>query len=186
MGERSLADLDSEFVFGRADAALLAELKEFWLKHDDAYHAELLACRPLPQEKESSQRTAQRAIRRQPGAIVREADGTIVGVVFVLLRELDPDLELGSHAYFLRIYSSLKGRTVKRASQLFKTFLIGFDAAAEFRDHRAKVLLAQNVNVRLHTAYVRKYLVRQGFRMLGHSTLGSEIWSRSLHTRFLF
>ena len=103
MGERSLADLDSEFVFGRADAALLAELKEFWLKHDDAYRSELLACRPLPQGDEGSQRTAQRAIRRQPGAIVREADGTIVWVVFVMLRELDPDLGLGSHAYFQQL-----------------------------------------------------------------------------------
>ena len=54
------------------------------------------------------------------------------------------------------------------------------------RDHRAKVLLAENINPALQKASMRRYFVRLGFQMLGGNRLGSEIWVRRLNTHFSF
>jgi hypothetical protein len=65
-------------------------------------------------------------------------------------------------------------------------FLREFDNAVEWRDHRAKVLLAENVNPGLRKPSMRRYFARLGFRMLGANQLGGEVWLRKLQVRFVF
>ena len=125
-------------------------------------------------------------ISRQPAAISRDQSGEINGIVFVVLRELETALELGSHAYFQRMYIIPGYRQPRLANQLFRSFLQGFDREVEKRDHRAKVLLAENINPGLQKASMRRYFARLGFQMLGGNQLGGEIWVRKLKTHFSF
>ncbi len=127
-----------------------------------------------------------KSILRQPAAISRNQSGEITGIVFVVLRELEISLDLGSHAYFQRMYVIPESRQPRLANQLFRTFLEGFDREAEKRDHRAKVLLSENINSGLQKASMRRYFARLGFQMLGGNQLGGEIWVRKLKTHFLF
>ena len=127
-----------------------------------------------------------KSILRQPAAISRNQSGEITGIVFVVLRELEISLDLGSHAYFQRMYVIPESRQPRLANQLFRTFLEGFDREAEKRDHRAKVLLSENINPGLQKASMRRYFARLGFQMLGGNQLGGEIWVRKLKTHFLF
>ena len=127
-----------------------------------------------------------KTISRQPAAISRDQSGLIDGVVFVVLQELDNSIGLGSHAYFQRMYIIPKSRQPRLANQLFRAFLQGFDREAEKRDHRAKVLLSENINPGLQKASMRRYFARLGFQMLGGNQLGGEIWVRKLKTHFSF
>ena len=77
-------------------------------------------------------------------------------------------------------------RQPRLANQLFRTFLQGFDREVEKRDHRAKVLLSENINPGLQKASMRRYFARLGFQMLGGNQLGGEIWARKLKTQFSF
>ena len=72
------------------------------------------------------------------------------------------------------------------ANQLFKAFLEGFDREVEKRDHRAKVLLSENINPGLQRASMRRYFSRLGFQLLGGNKLGGEVWCKKLETRFCF
>ena len=132
-------------------------------------------------------------ISRQPASISRDQSGAINGIVFVVLRELEASLELGSHAYFQRMYITPAARYLtinlsyqRLANQLFRAFLEGFDREVEKRDHRAKVLLSENINPGLQKASMRRYFSRLGFQMLGGNQLGGEVWCKKLETRFCF
>ena len=127
-----------------------------------------------------------KTISRQPAAISRDQSGLIDGVVFVVLQELDNSIGLGSHAYFQRMYIIPESRRFGLTNRLFRVFLQGFDRAAEKRDHRANVLLAENINPGLQKAPMRRYFARLGFQMLGGNQLGGEIWARKLKTHFSF
>ena len=127
-----------------------------------------------------------KTISRQPAAISRDQSGLIDGVVFVVLQELDNSIGLGSHAYFQRMYIIPESRRFGLTNRLFRVFLQGFDRAAEKRDHRANVLLAENINPGLQKAPMRRYFARLGFQVLGGNQLGGEIWARKLKTHFSF
>jgi hypothetical protein len=186
MGAWRLTDPQIEFVFGRIDEALKGELQAFWLKHLDIYRSEIKAFRAVSGSESSTVNASQRPLLRQPAAISRDANGTIVGIVFVALREIEPCLGLGTHAYFQRMYIEHESRSPRLANRLFKAFLNGFDDSAARRDHRARFLMADNVNPGLHQARMRRYFTRLGFRMLGGNRLGGEVWARKLQTRFVF
>jgi hypothetical protein len=186
MRAQSLADPQIEFVFGRIDDKLRGELQVFWLKHLGIYRAEIKAFRTVSGSKLSPFNVPQRSPRRQPAAICRDTDGTIVGIVFVVLRELQPEIGFGTHAYFQRMYVDPSLRKPKLANQLFKEFLRGFDRAADARDYRASILMAENINPGLQKPFMRRYFSRLGFRLLGKNKLGGEVWARKLQTRFVF
>lgn len=181
-----MADPQIEFVFGRVDDALKAELHAFWAMHGDAYRAEMRAFSAMGESNNMLLNSLQRPLRRQPGAIALSEGGDIVGIVFVLLREVSYELELGTHAYFPRIYIVPPARNLKLVNQLFKAFLNGFGQATEQRDYRAKALMSVNNNPGFKTAYVRRYFARLGFRLLGDNKLGNEVWTKKLQTRFVF
>ena len=84
------------------------------------------------------------------------------------------------------MYIIPESRHPRLANQLFRTFLHGFDREVEKRDHRAKVLLSENINPGLQKASMRRYFARLGFQMLGGNELGGEIWERKLITYFPF
>ena len=182
-----MSDPRIEFVFGEVTDQLRSELKAFWKQHGQAYQEELRSFRiasgfyvvqhfgPL-----------QRPLLRQPAAVSRDQSGVINGIMFVVLRELDDSLGLGSHAYFQRMYIVPESRHYGLTNRLFREFLQGFDREAERRDHRAKVLLAENINPGLQKAPMRRYFARLGFQMLGGNQLGGEIWVRRLTTHFSF
>ena len=125
-------------------------------------------------------------LKRQPGAIARNQEGSIVGVVFVVLRELEAHLNLGSHAYFQRMYVLPQARSSRLANQLYKKFLEGFIGSVELRDHRASTLMAENINLGLQKGSVRRYFARLGFKMLGSNQLGGEVWLLKLRNQFIF
>lgn len=181
-----------EFVFGQVNNQLRSELKAFWEQNNKSYQEELKSFRSVFSKNRKSMGLPQKAISRQPAAISRDQSGLIDGVMFVVLQELDNSLGLGSHAYFQRMYvlpearRKVRGIATPLANKLFEEFLIGFDREVEKRDHRAKVLLAENINPALQTASMRRYFSRLGFQMLGCNRMGSEVWCKKLKTRFYF
>ena len=181
-----MADPQIEFVFGRVDDELKAELQAFWAMHGDAYRAEMKAFAAVSVNSDLPLKPSQRPLRRQPGAIARSEGGAIIGVAFVLLREAPDETTLGTHAYFQRMYIVPEARNLKLANQLFQAFLNGFEKATEHRDHRAKALMSVNNNPRLKISYVRRYFARLGFRLLGDNKLGNEVWTKELQTLFVF
>ena len=176
-----------EFVFGQVNDQLKGELKAFWKQHGKAYQEELRSFR-LASSSHAGQHfdPLKKPLLRQPAAVSRDQSGVVNGIMFVVLRELDDSLGLGSHAYFQRMYIVSKSRHYGLSNRLFREFLQGFDREAERRDHRAQVLLAENINPGLHKASMRRYFARLGFQLLGGNQLGGEIWVRRLKTHFSF
>ena len=188
-----MTDHRIEFVFGEVNDQLKRELRAFWSQHGNAYQEEMKSFRTETGNKQKSMVPPKKPISRQPAAISRDQSGEINGIVFVVLRELEASLGLGSHAYFQRMYITPTARHLtinlsyqRLANQLFRAFLEGFDREVEKRDHRAKVLLAENINPGLQKASMRRYFARLGFQMLGGNQLGGEIWARKLKTHFSF
>ena len=183
-----MTDLCIEFVFGELNDQLRSELKDFWKQYGNAYQEELMSFRSASSNGYGSSQMdlLKKPILRQPAAISRDQSGAINGIVIVVLRELGDSLGLGSHAYFQRMYINPMSRNPQLANQLFRAFLQGFDRAVDKRDHRAKVLLSENINPGLQKASMRRYFSRLGFQMLGGNRLGGEVWSKELETRFCF
>ncbi|WP_115118457.1 hypothetical protein [Synechococcus sp. UW105] len=181
-----MTDHRIEFVFGEVNNQLRSELKAFWKQNNKSYQEELKSFRSEFAKNRKSMGPPKKTISRQPAAISRDQSGLIDGVVFVVLKELDNSIGLGSHAYFQRMYVIPESRNPRLANQLFRTFLEGFDREVEKRDHRAKVLLSENINPGLQKAPMRRYFARLGFQMLGGNQLGGEIWARKLKTHFSF
>jgi hypothetical protein len=186
-----LTDPRIEFVFGEVNDQLKRELRVFWSQYGNAYQEELRSFRVASRNSHGLQQMdlLKKPISRQPAAISRDQSGAINGIVFVVLRELEVSLELGTHAYFQRMYITPIARNAfqqRLANQLFRTFLQGFDRDVEKRDHRANVLLSENINPGLQKASMRRYFARLGFQMLGGNQLGGEIWARKLKTHFSF
>ena len=175
-----------EFVFGEVNNQLKRELRAFWSQHGKEYQEELKSFRATLSNNQKRIGLLKKPISRQPAAISLDQSGKINGIVFVVLRELEASRDLGSHAYFQRMYIIPGYRQPRLANQLFRTFLQGFDREVEKRDHRAKVLLAENINPGLQKASMRRYFARLGFQMLGGNQLGGEIWARKLKTHFSF
>lgn len=177
-----------EFVFGEVTDQLRSELKVFWKQHGQAYQEELRSFRVGSSHSHALQPAdpPKKPLLRQPAAVSRDQSGVINGIMFVVLRELDDSLGLGSHAYFQRMYIVPESRHCGLTNRLFREFLEGFDREAERRDHRAKVLLSENINPGLQKAPMRRYFARLGFQMLGGNQLGGEIWVRRLTTHFSF
>ena len=193
MRVQNLTDPRIEFVFGEVNDQLKRELRVFWRQHGNAYQEEMKSFRAETANNQRSMDLLKKPISRQPAAISRDQSGEINGIVFVVLRELETSLGLGSHAYFQRMYITPIARHLtinlsyqRLANQLFKAFLEGFDRDTEKRDHRAKVLLSENINPGLQKASMRRYFARLGFQMLGGNQLGGEIWVRKLKTHFSF
>ena len=183
-----LTDPRIEFVFGEVNDKLKRELIAFWSQHGNAYQEELRSFRITSINSHGLEQTdiLKKPISPQPAVISRDQSGSINGIVFVVLRELESSLDLGSHAYFQRMYIIPKSRQPRLANQLFRAFLQGFDREAEKRDHRAKVLMSENINPGLQKASMRRYFARLGFQMLGGNQLGGEIWARKIKTHFSF
>ena len=186
MRAQNLTDPQVEFVFGEMNDQIKRELRAFWKQHHKAYQEELRSFRSACGNNQKRMSPLKKPISRQPAAISRDQSGAIDGIVFVVLRELETSLDLGSYAYFQRMYIVPESRQPRLANQLFRTFLQGFDRDAEKRDHRAKLLLAENINPGLQKAFMRRYFARLGFQMLGGNQLGGEIWARKLKTHFSF
>ena len=188
MRGRNLTEPHIEFVFGEVNDQLRSELKDFWKQYGNAYQEELRSFRSASSNGYGSNQMdlLKKPILRQPAAISRDQSGAINGIVIVVLRELGDSLGLGSHAYFQRMYINPASRNPRLANQLFRAFLEGFDRAVEQRDHRAKLLLAENINPGLQKASMRRYFSRLGFQMLGGNQLGGEVWCKKLDTRFCF
>ncbi len=173
-------------MFGEVNNQLKRELRAFWSQHGKEYQEELKSFRAALSNNQKRMGLLKKPISRQPAAISRDQSGVINGIVFVVLRELETSLDLGSHAYFQRMYVISESRNPRLANQLFRAFLQGFDRDTEKRDHRAKVLLSENINPGLQKASMRRYFARLGFQMLGGNRLGGEIWARKLKTHFSF
>ncbi len=195
MRVQNLTDPRIEFVFGEVNNQLKRELRAFWSQHGNAYQEELRSFRIASRNSHGLEQIdlLKKPISQQPAAISRDQSGEINGIVFVVLRELEDSLGLGTHAYFQRMYITPTARHLtinlsyeRLANQLFRTFLEGFDREVEKRDHRAKVLLSENINPGLQKASMRRYFARLGFQMLGGNQLGGEIWVRKLKTHFSF
>ena len=186
MRVQNLTEPHIKFVFGEVNNQLKRELRAFWSQHGKEYQEELKSFRATLSNNQKRMGLLKKPISRQPAAISRDQSGEINGIVFVVLRELEASRDLGSHAYFQRMYIIPGYRQPRLANQLFRTFLQGFDREVEKRDHRAKVLLAENINPGLQKASMRRYFARLGFQMLGGNQLGGEIWARKLKTHFSF
>ena len=179
-------DREPECVLGCVDNQLKTELQEFWRQHQEPFQSELKAFRALHGGSVALLGQLERPLSRHPAVIARDDAGSIIGIVFVALSEINSSLNLGTHAYFQRMYIVPGARCFKLANRMFRLFLREFDSAVEWRDHRAGVLLAENVNPGLRRAFIRRYFARIGFRMLGTNQLGGEVWFRMLQVRFVF
>ena len=182
-----MCEFSVEFVFGSVDKPLAAELFDFWNHNQASYQAELKSFRSVRDSAGIEPLfVKQKVLKRQAGAIARNQEGSIVGVVFIVLRELEAHLNLGSHAYFQRMYVLPQARSSRLANQLYKKFLEGFIASVELRDHRASTLMSENINPGLQEGFMRRYFARLGFKMLGSNQLGGEVWLLKLRNQFIF
>lgn len=179
-------DREPECVLGCVDNQFKKELQEFWRQHQQPFQAELKAFRALHAGSAALLSQPKRPLSRHPAVIARDDAGSIIGIVFVALREINSSLNLGTHAYFQRMYIVPGARCAKLANGMFRLFLREFDSAVKWRDHRAEVLLSENDNPGLQRAFMRRYFARIGFRMLGTNQLGGEVWFRMLQVRFVF
>ena len=176
-----------EFVFGIVDKALAAELIDFWNLNQVSYQAELRSFRSVRDSAGIEPHLGkQKVLNRQPGAIARNQEGSIIGVVFIVLRELEAHLNLGGHAYFQRMYVLPENRSFHLMNHLYKIFLQGFIDSPELRDHRAGILISENINPGLQRGAMRRYFAKLGFKMLGSNQLGGEVWLLKLRTQFVF
>ena len=179
-------DRELECVLGCVDNQLRTELQAFWKQHQQPFQAELKSFHVIHAGSAALLSQPKRSLSRHPAVIARDEAGSIIGIVYVALQEIDSSLNLGTHAYFQRMYIVPGARCFKLANRMFRLFLREFDSAVEWRDHRAGVLLAENVNPGLRRAFIRRYFARIGFRMLGTNQLGREVWVRRLEVRFVF
>jgi len=99
-----------EFVFGQVTDQLKDELNTFWKKNNNSYQEELRSFRSTLEKKSINMGPPKKTISRQAAAISRNKSGAIDGIMFVVLRELDDSLGLGSHAYFQRMYVTPESR----------------------------------------------------------------------------
>ena len=104
MRVQNLTDPRIEFVFGEVNDQLKRELRVFWRQHGNAYQEEMKSFRSETANNQRSMDLLKKPISRQPAAISRDQSGAINGIVFVVLRELEESLGLGSYAYFQRMY----------------------------------------------------------------------------------
>lgn len=178
-----MSELVIEYTFGQKHHSLRPLLSSFWKDNISAYHQEMNTY--LPEGKTfQSNSASQSLLSRSPAAIVRDKGGKLVGIVFVALRSLNTELNLGTHAYFQRMYIIKSFRNASLAYRLNQKFMEGFIPAKRTRDHRADNLIIEISNPRLQNSFTRKYLNRLGFRMLGTNTLNEEIWHLPLETTF--
>ena len=175
-----------DYIFGAINDELQPELKEFWDSNRESYRSELRRFKESTTISTINQRSFIRPLRIQTAATSRDSLGKITGVVFVALRTLDPELQLGSHAYFQRMYVPPSHRTFSPSNQLYTIFLREFRNDNPNRDHRATHLLAENINPGLRRASMRRYFARKGFKMVGQNKAQSEIWALELKTTFNF
>lgn len=176
-----------EFVFGSVDKDLAAELIDFWNLNQASYQAELKSFRSVRDSAGIEPHLGkQKVLKRQPGAIARNQEGSIIGVVFIVLKELEAHLNLGSHAYFQRMYVLPEARSFNLMNHLYKMFLQCFIDSPELRDHRAGILISENINPGLQSGSMRRYFARLGFKMLGSNQLGGEVWLLKLRNQFIF
>ena len=176
-------ELVIEYTFGQNDYSLRPLLNSFWRDNFAAYHQEIDGHQPKENAVKINSRSPS-LLSRKPAATVRDRSGKLVGVVFVALRSLNAELNLGTHAYFQRMYIINSFRNASLAYRLNQKFLEGFVPAKGPRDHRANNLIVEISNPRLQNSYIRKYLNRLGFRMLGTNTLNEEIWHLALETTY--
>lgn len=186
MRRTRVIDREPICVLGCVDNQLRSELQAFWRQHQEPFQSELKAFRALHGGSVALLGQLERPLSRHPAVIARDEAGSIIGIVYVALSEINSSLNLGTHAYFQRMYIVPGARCAKLANGMFRLFLREFVSAVEWRDHRAEVLLAENVNPGLQRAFMRRYFARVGFRMLGANQLGGEVWFRKLQVRFVF
>ena len=175
-----------EFVFGEVDHLLNQELNDFWVRNSKSYKMQMQIFRgnlsPFPE----SLSLAGSPLSRHPAAIARDPYGEINGVVFVVLKELEASLGLGTHAYFQYMYVVPSSRNFRLSNSLFLKYLIGFEHSLGKRDHRAQYLIADNIHPGLRQASLRRYFSRRGFRMFGASSPRGEVWIKPLEVLFQF
>lgn len=174
------------FVFKTTDDDVKQPILDFWAKNRPNFRSELISFRSAPSPESAKKNLPNQTLSTNVASIATNENGKVVGIVFVALRRLEAEWNLGSHAYFQRMYVVPAYRNAKIANQLFTTFLLRFEAAITYRDCRASYLLSENVNPALHSRSMRRYFARHGFRMLGINQSGSEIWVKKLETRFVF
>ena len=175
-----------EFVFGVVDHLLDLELKDFWDRNGKAYTTQMQIFRGNLSPGSESLSLAGSPLSRHPAAIARDAYGEISGVVFVVLKELEASLGLGTHAYFQYMYVVPSSRNLRLSNSLFLKYLIGFEHSLEKRDHRAQYLIADNIHPGLRQASLRRYFSRRGFRMFGASGPRGEVWIKPLEVLYQF
>ena len=175
-----------DYIFGAIDDELKSELRQFWDANRESYQSELRRFKESTAISMVNQRSIIRPLRIHTAATSRDSLGQITGVVFVALRPLHPELQLGSHAYFQRMYTLPDHRSFHHMNRLYTTFLREFQNDNLNRDYRATHLLSENINPGLQHASMRRYFARHGFKMLGQNQAKSEIWGIGLKTTFNF
>lgn len=168
------------------DNQLSSELQAFWRQHQEPFQAELKSFRALHGGCAALFSQPERPLSRHPAVIARDEAGSIIGIVYVALREIDSLLNLGMHAFFQRIYITPRERCVKLANRMLRLFLREFDSTVEWRDYWAEVLLSENVNPGLRRTFLHRYFPRLGFRILGANRLGGEVSLSRPEVRFVF
>ena len=154
------------------------DLELFWAKHDRIYNESLetsiQANINSPNIKFSINSTT---IEKEPAALARNINGSVVAVVFLYLRSLDPELGFGENAYFQHMYVPEENRTFRLTSGLYQYFLAEFIARASTYKKSVEYLMAENANPGLQTKGMRRYFAKSGFRYIGRNSLNSEVWA---------
>ena len=175
-----------EFIFGDKNSNLSKDINSFWRAINKSYEEEMQSHRQATLITQNAKRFLEpgniTTLKREPAALAKDQDGSILGIVLVALTKIESSSNSNEYVYFQRMYTKTPDRHFSLSNQLYTSFLRSFRKAINKRDSRAHFLMAENANPRLRTPSMRRYFFRLGFRMLGTNHLGYEIWRLPLET----
>ena len=99
-----MIDREPECLLRCVDNQLRSELQAFWRQHQEPFQAELISFRALHGGSAALFSQPGLPLSRHPAVIARDEAGSIIGIVYVALSEIDSSLNLGMHVYFQKMY----------------------------------------------------------------------------------
>ena len=176
---------ETSYVFKDVDEELARYLYSFWKD----YHHEFWNNFQKLRGKEVNPNfnldiPSIKACQEQTAVIAKSSDGLIIGVIFIIIRPLNSKLKLGENGYFLSIFIPSQFRSFKLLRQLTLNFLDYFIKDKSNRDFRISNLLCESIIPQMQSKYIRKFLIRKGFRLLSTNQQRGDTWMHPLDTTY--
>lgn len=173
------------YVFKDVDDELATCLCSFWKDYHHEFWNNLQKSRgkevnpnfnlDIPTIKTCQEHTA---------AVAKSSNGLVIGVIFILIRPLNPKLKLGQYGYFFNVFIPSQFRSFKLLRQLTLNFIDYFIMDKRNRDFRISALLCESIIPQMQNKYIRSFLIRKGFKLLSTNEPRGDTWIHPLDTTY--